>query len=381
LVNPRLERIVRHDLAKRGVSVPVKTTTQPPPKTIDVELEERTIGKTEIKPSEPKKTQWTKTEWHSLTSKWHRESRLDLLRLYRERLEIKPTVTYIYTHPESGMETHLLGTHIRSMYYDPAIKQARESYKQSFETKLGAMRLDPRATVVKTEKGEYEVHMPESSQLDWSKYYMEKTKDLGVGVSEAGRFGFGVTSSIFALGRPVAGMLGFGEQFDIMTTVGMSATVAHPAYFGEKKFLETLSTGVGKIRYGVHYVSPFDIAFEPAGWSPKGSSEFVRSDPWFAAGGVVGEVGIGYMAGQALKPVGAGVKIGAKTIVSKTPTIYSRLSYQFPKIFAKGWVTESGRLVGTTPAGRLFHKISETGFARNIYGWAAKGCSYSDLLS
>ena len=187
-------------------------------------------------------------------------------------------------------------------------------------------------TPVENEKGEqsYDVNIPETVKLDWAKHYRKEADSLPPVVSEVAHFGQGLFSSMAALAKPVADVLGI-KQFDEMATLGMSVGTTYPPYNYNKKWASSYAKGTEAGKYGIHYPSTLDIAFEPIGLSPKGSSEFVRGNPFYAAGGIGGEVAqaIGFSA--ALKPVSSGIKIGTKAVVKKIPSVYSKFSKVFPE--------------------------------------------------
>lgn len=117
---------------------------------------------------------------------------------------------------------------------------------------------------------------------------------VGAGIAE---FGFGAVSSFGALIKPIV----------------LDPLIGTPESRGK------------------HFVSPLDVAFEPIGWSPKGSTELMAKHPIFTAGGIAGEVVQSYALTQAFKPISAGVKIGAKGLVKRVPVVYAKFTKVFPE--------------------------------------------------
>jgi len=113
-----------------------------------------------------------------------------------------------------------------------------------------------------------------------------------------------------------------------------------------------------------HFLSPLDFAFEPIGWSPKGSTEILKKEPWVVIGGIGAEVVQSYAMTQALKPVSAGAKIGTKAIIKRVPGMYAKFTKVFPeeKFF-------SGTISGSK---KIFAKGSSE-LPENIFRWGAKG--------
>ncbi len=128
--------------------------------------------------------------------------------------------------------------------------------------------------------------------------------------------------------------------------------------------MEDVGTGLDKSRWGVHYVSPFDVAFEPIGWSPVGSSREITRDPWFAAGGIVGEIGVAAMFHGGFEGVKTGVRYG----IRKAPVVYSKFSQVFPE---EKLIFESGRMVHTSPTRSFVSRFGQTKTWRTMSRWAS----------
>jgi len=160
-----------------------------------------------------------------------------------------------------------------------------------------AQNLPKKVVITKTDDG-HSFKMPDTS-LDWTRNEFKKIDqayEINPVLGGVAEFGFGAVSSFAALAKPVAG------------------------WTMEKLGYKTRDT---------HYVSPADAVFEPIGWSPKGSTEILKSRPIFSAGGIAGEylqsVGIGYAAKTTKSAIKTGIKLAPtktfkaiKTISTKT---------------------------------------------------------------
>ena len=262
---------------------------------------------------------------------------------------IDPGLTYVYEG------SHMLGSTLKAKLERDYGTSLEESEIQSQLAWQQARDLPKDTEVTKTDEG-YTFKFRDTS-LDWSKGEFEKIERLkseakkhtakqfsdplagitgavqhvGAGIAE---FGFGAVSSIGALIKPIA--------------------------------LDPL-IGTPKSRAS-HFVSPIDVAFEPVGWSPKGSTKLMAGKPLFIAGGIAGETLQAYGMTQLMKPVSAGAKIGGKflgkTIIKKGANIYGKFTKLFPEEkFVSGGIKGSKTIIAK----------GGSELPENIYRWGAKG--------
>jgi len=242
-------------------------------------------------------------------------------------MEQKASIDETAFYRVEGEPGFLPGSEVKARYYSPKTQKEFEEYSTSAQLAYQqSTKLDKRTTI--TEKnGMYAFVLPDTSldftretfkKIDWA---YEQSPVLGA-VAE---FGYGAMSSFGSLTKPIADYAG--------------------NLFGTKK-------------RDVHMVSPLDVAFEPMGLSPKGSTQILKERPIFAAGGIGGEVLQTFAMSEALKPISAGIKITTKGFVKNLPSIGVKFSQVFPD---EKIITGIGR------------KAWQTSFSKNIYGWAAKG--------
>lgn len=223
-----------------------------------------------------------------------------------------------YKYQGSTMTGATLKTKLESEYGKPL----REAEQQSQLAWQQARDIPKDAKVTKTDEG-YRFDFRDTS-LDWSKGEFKKIEKAPPGVRQVAEFGFGAVSSFGALIKPIA--------------------------------LDPL-IGTPKSRAS-HFVSPLDVVFEPVGWSPKGSTELMAKHPIFTAGGVGAEVVQSYAFTQLLKPVSKGVKIGAKGLVKRVPSVYGKFSKVFPE---EKFISGIGG------------KLATKEIPKTVYRWGAKG--------
>jgi len=243
----------------------------------------------------------------------------------------------------------VIGAVLKAKFKTGYLPQLEEAEKQSQLAWSQARDLPSDTTVTKTEEG-YEFKFRDTS-LDWSKGEFEKlgtlrkegethlkSGDIGTALMGSGQklgadiaeFGFGAVSSFGALLKPI---------------------VLDPLWGTEKS-------------RSSHFVSPLDFAFEPVGWSPKGSSELMMEHPIFIAGGAAGEVLQSFAITQAFKPVSAGAKIGAKAIIKRVPGVYAKFTKVFPE--------EKFLKLGMSGTKKVIAKGGSE-LPENIYRWGAEG--------
>jgi len=265
--------------------------------------------------------------------------------------------------PGSGFYTFNFGKKEISLPYQAARYVFTKESEQLEISRRSVEGLPDGSRIVRKNDG-FEVRVPDSARLSGTTSFLEKTKNLNPIYSGIIQFSSGVQSSLAAIGKPVASLFGKGKDFDMAISLSRSRAL-NP--FSIEDTTVDFVTGMKNIQIDQHYISPFDFAFEPIGWSPKGSTKVMTDYPVFTAGGVAGEVAQSLAFTEAFKGVGLGVKGVAK----RTPTVYSKLSREFPQVFST-FTTESGKTVGSR-TGIFINKIGQKPIASNFMKWATKG--------
>lgn len=173
---------------------------------------------------------------------------------------------------------------IRNIFAEATISRVELPKQYQYKIEQAPLVYTPKGIEYGKKVTEYK-YLPkaEVDPLYWSKQEMAKIQKaykipiVGSIVGTVAEYGFGAVSTFAALGRPAA------------------------EYIIRKTGIEPKP---------VHYVSPIDVALEPIGLAPPGSTEFIKQHPIFGIGGVAGEAlqitaitkGIGY--------AGKGIKIG-----------------------------------------------------------------------
>jgi len=286
--------------------------------------------------------------------------------LYKRRVEsqikqIDPHATYQIATKYPGQYRIVTGRELKEELRSH-LKEAERSFAKQKEAEAlfrKEIKEYPKGTKFRVTEEGVEAVIPESARLEWTEYYLEKTKKLPPFIREATQAYLGVESSMHALFKPVARVFGKGRVYDVATTLRTSFLV-HPfetITFQTKKIAKTLWGGLKKTRWDVHYVSPWDVPFEQVGWSPRGATSVMAKHPAFTVGGVIGEVAQSVAIGKALKPVGWGVKTGVKGVIKRIPATYLKISKVVPEEKLLGPIT----------------RIGETPVATRMYQWATKG--------
>ena len=216
---------------------------------------------------------------------------------------------------------------------------------------LSVERMPKDTTFVVKESGNVDVKIPDQS-LGWAEGEMSKIQSaykVNPVLGFTAELGFGIISSTASLGKPVAQWVS-GKPLP-------------------------------------HYPSPWDYVFEPIGWSPKGSTDFLRSHRVFTAGGMISEVGQAWVIGYTAGGIKSGILSGSRYIVKKAPDVMSKFSKVFPE--EKILSGFGKKLTGTTVAGNVgrwgsgkyvsgLGKYSPVNFFRRVY-WGGRKTSGSAI--
>ena len=235
--------------------------------------------------------------------------------------------------------------------------ELQTGYKQAGGKTYGLDQYPVGTTFTPTSSGEYDVHLPEGIELSRTKKELKEIDTLPIGVREVARTGYFLNQTMYSVTKPVAQLLGLGGIHDTATNIGMS-TAIHP--FQPDKYVPSIIKGKEAGTYGVHHVSLFDYAFEPIGWSPKGSTDILKKYPVESTlGGLGGEIAQGIIIGSAAsKFTTKVVKPVTRSFVKGGVKAYSKFTKVFPE---EKLLTRSGQ------------KIGETTFGRNLVRWGTKG--------
>jgi len=295
---------------------------------------------------------------------------------YRDRVEVPPEVGFVGAGEEYVKESFEMSMGLNEKVSPDFVGPVRPSeFEQAFSS--GYEQLTPvekgqfydkfiekgqypeGTKFVPRGDGGYDVIIPSETQLQLSKHVRGKIQKLPPVIGQMASFGHGIADTSYSLAKPLFDLFGFSEEYK----VGMSAAMAsalHP--LDVKGTRSEFAEIYPKTRYGIHHPSYIDVAFEPLGLSPKGSTSFLFGDPFYAMGGLAGEAaqfvafteagkGVKFVAGTTTK---AGVRTGARYI----PKVYGKFTRVFPE----------ERLLSTGA-----RRITQTGFMRNLYNWGARG--------
>ena len=198
----------------------------------------------------------------------------------------------------------------------------------------------------------YQVIIPETERLRFSKTTLSNTEKLPPVLKQIQQFRFGFESSINALAQPVLSRFNKQHTAAFIKGTQMISTGLLGAgidYFTKR---DTSKTYLQSSKYmDQHFVSPVDVAFEPIGWSPKGSTQLASEYPSFIAGGLIGEYGQGLGFSKAGSLVGKGASKGTKVLVKRT------IQFQDNIPLLK----------------KAMKPISQTTFGENLYKYSVKG--------
>jgi len=201
----------------------------------------------------------------------------------------------------------------------------------------------------------YQFTVPEEKRLEWAKYQVGRTSKLPPVIREVAQFGQGLVSSGLSLGAPVADVLGFRKEYDVGASIAMSQGVSP---FDRTESVRGIVGGIEAGKYGIHYPSTLDVALEPVGWSPKGTTKFLGEHPAFTAGGVGGEVAQFVVGGEVIKAASKAAVAGARVVIPRALGTYGRIAPAVVKKVGPSITSKIGRF-GETTIGkniRLFSK-------------------------
>lgn len=216
----------------------------------------------------------------------------------------------------------------------------------------------PTGTTFKKSKDDtYDVIIPETAKHLRTEKELKEINELPIGLREISRTGYFALQSMYSMTKPISNIFGLGEQHDVFSNIAISFST-HPFQF--KKSIKSTIKGYEAGRYGVHHVSLFDYAFEPIGWSPKGSTAILTKYPVTSTvGGGLGEIAQGVAVSGLISGIGKTIiKPGIKAGVRSGEKVLTKFINVFPdeKIISSG-----------------IKKIGETSFGKNIYRWGLKG--------
>jgi hypothetical protein len=193
----------------------------------------------------------------------------------------------------------------------------------------------------------YEFTVPERVQLDWARYQTKQANKLPPVIREITQFGQGISSSLYSVVSPVAGLFGKQKEFNIMTSISMArGSSLNP--FDTKDYGKNLAGALEAGKYGVYYPSTLDFALEPIGMAPKGTIDFLKENPAFAAGGVGGEVAQWVVGGEIIKYGSIAVKVGTRMAIPKAGSMVTKITPKVERIFGKAFPEFTTRLGKTT---------------------------------
>jgi len=238
---------------------------------------------------------------------------------YQTMLEsIEPETSYRWTDPTTGIESTMIGRTLVGKLEKTYGGQFREQ-EQRLQTAWSQARDIPKGTIITKTPSGYTLKLRDTS-LDWSKREIEKIKTLrreGVEKLKSPDIGRALVGGVQKLGSEVA-MFGF-------TAVSGFAALGKPA-------ADVAAKGMGVKTLPVHYISAFDIAFEPIGWSPKGSVDLIKETGLSGWAGMAASETLQVAAmTQIFKPISTGVKIGVKGLVKRVPVVYGKFTKVFPE--------------------------------------------------
>jgi len=211
----------------------------------------------------------------------------------------------------------------------------------------------PKGTEIIKKAGVY-TFKPRDTSLEWSKGEIAKIKALKVEARKHTKRQFedplaGITGAVQHVGAEVA-MFGF-------TAISSFAALGKPV-------AEVTLKKLGYKTKPVHYISAFDIPFEPIGWSPKGSVELLKqTGPTGWAGMAAGETLQVAAITQVLKPVTTVAKVGVKAGIKKIPSVYGKFTKVFPE---EKLVSGIGKKIGATPVGRTAYRWGAKGYRKGL---------------
>ncbi|NCC47182.1 MAG: hypothetical protein EOM16_09130, partial [Bacteroidia bacterium] len=287
---------------------PVKPSSSPTPPTPLQIVQDKFDAS---KPTKPKIETLTQQEYLQQTYDQQKLLGQAASTIQQQLQDINPAQMYIYTTPK-GTEMTVTGAYLKNLLKRD-VQQVQDYYTQSQLAFQEANKLDPR-TVIKKEEGKYNIIPPDTS-LDWTKKEFEKIDaayDINPVLGGIAEYGFGAVSSIAATGQGIGSLVGLGKGLP-------------------------------------HYVSSFDVALEPFGLAPKGTTEILADRPVFTTGQVAGEIFQATAGGYAGTVVKSGIKSGAKTgasaILSGAGKAYQKVSRFIPE---ESFLDEFVETVGRT---------------------------------
>ena len=296
------------------------------------------------------------------TEKLELEKQIALSKVKKQQSEIasiQKTISPSETYISGGRERKGVDVLNEIRGYSEELKSTRDDISKSYESsKQSVMDLPSGSRIVKSDNG-FMVRVPDSARLDFTKNVLEDIENFNPVIAGINKARFGFESAFLALSAPVTNIFGKeataltvkGAQFMSLGIPGMAADL----YTGR----DLSKTYLKSSKYTTpHFSSVWDIAFEPIGWSPKGSTKLFASDPYFYAGGIGGEVGQFVLSGAGAGLIKSGVTTGTKGVVKRLPVFYSKFSKVFPE---EKFVGKAGS------------KVASTSFGKNLYGWSAKG--------
>ena len=102
----------------------------------------------------------------------------------------------------------------------PLLEKAK-AIMQLQETKTQISSFPTGTTFIPTVQG-YDVIIPETTQLDWSKHFLEKTEKLLPVLQQVAEAGFFLTSTIYGIPKAISSALSKGKEFDMLASVATS---------------------------------------------------------------------------------------------------------------------------------------------------------------
>jgi hypothetical protein len=230
------------------------------------------------------------------------------------------------------------------------LSQSEQVDLTMLQSQMREISLYPEGTRFKKTDVGYDVLIPESAFLARSRKELQDIETFPIGIRQIAETGYFLQSGMYALTKPIAGLIGKTREHDLYTNIATSVQISP---FQPQKQIESVIVGEQKGRFGVHHVSLMDYVFEPIGWSPKGSTKLLMEHPITST---VGGAGAEYAQGVAFTQLfGLGAK-GAgyvtRGVVRKTVSLADDIPF----------LKRGTQLIGQTDVGENLYKYSMKGW-------------------
>ena len=246
--------------------------------------------------------------------------------LQQTRDSLNPAQVYIL-QTDTGIK-RMTGVQLQQMY-DRDIQQMERYQTDINKQNQTIKKMDPRTNIqTNTKTGNITIQKPDTS-FDFTKTVFKKVIDPAYKIPVVGPYvgaklemEFGAYSSGLATIKPV---------IDLATGGKSSQT---------------------------HFSSAFDFAFEPIGWSPKGSTQILTDRPLFTAGAIGGEILQDYMFAGAINKLRQPASIATRKALNTGGKTLRKVQSVFPE---------------NTLFKKTGQKILKTDFGQNILTFTKGG--------